>query len=107
MNGVEKGTVFQRSGSTQLLYQGAAAKDRSTPTAQGELHIGTLFCSVSMLSILIEGNPSVYFCTTKGQIFFHFILESIMLKILNMYHTFQKRSKKTHSNIQWLQYLSV
>jgi hypothetical protein len=70
MNGVEKGTVYQRSGSTQLLYQGAAAKDRTTSTAQGELHIRTLFCSVSMLSILSEGNPAVYFCSMKGQIFF-------------------------------------
>ena len=50
--GVEKGTVYQRSGSTQLLYQGATAKDISTSSAQGELHIGTLFCSVSMLSIV-------------------------------------------------------
>ncbi|KAK6300548.1 hypothetical protein J4Q44_G00286460 [Coregonus suidteri] len=35
MNGVEKITVYQRSGSTHLLYQGAAAKDRTTSTAQG------------------------------------------------------------------------
>ena len=66
MNGVEKGTVYQRSGSTQLLSQGAAAKDRSTSTAQGELHIGPLLCSVSMLSILSEGNPFVYFCSMGG-----------------------------------------
>ncbi|XP_020363379.1 VPS10 domain-containing receptor SorCS1-like [Oncorhynchus kisutch] len=49
MNGVEKGTVYQHSGSTQLSYQGAAAKDRSTSSAQGELHI------VSAYAQLVEG----------------------------------------------------